>query len=525
MKPWIKQRYTIGKPFGYHIEKVIIKEHMVIADEAVKLSLIHNPSLHDQFHIHVFSSGDIHLTYGNERSLNYAFFALDEEKNHLEIGLMEGGPDFKIRGIIEGFYGTPWSHDDRLDVIKFIEDYRMNAYFYAPKDDPYHRSLWRVSYPDEELERLVELITQTQEKHIDFYFCISPGQDFIYTKDEEFEELFKKIDQVMSYGINHFSLLMDDIDYDLKGDSKDRFQRPGVAHAYISNRLNRYLASKLESYALVMCPTEYWQNWDTEYRKDLREGLDQEIMVFWTGYNTVAEYIPNDDGKRAKEIFNHPLILWDNYPVNDMATDHLFMGPLVNRGHQLGQSHLGMLSNPMIPWHLSKLPVITMADYMWNAMHYEPEQSYLEAIKELSRHDVSFEKALKIFADENRPSLIHYQPNDALQAWIEQRDFNALDSYFEKVNQACQTLKTSHVYKEFSAQALPWIERFEKDYQAWKLLKSGKAKTDDFQYIENDPHVMGYQVLAKIAKKMNLYHGKIYKKDRPNFWDNPKVKR
>jgi hyaluronoglucosaminidase len=525
MKPWIKERYTIGKTFSYRIERVIIKEHMVIADEEVKLSLFCNPSFHDNFTIHIFSSGDIHLNYGNERSLNYAFFALDEEKDHLEVGLLEGGPDFKIRGIIEGFYGTPWSHSDRLDVIRFIDDYRMNAYFYAPKDDPYHRFLWRESYPEEDLSRLVELIDEANQKHIDFYFCISPGQDFIYTKDEEFEELFKKINQVMSYGVKHFSLLMDDIDYDLKGESKDRFQRPGVAHAYISNRLNRYLASKLDSYAFVMCPTEYWQNWDTEYRKDLREGLDTEIMVFWTGYNTVAEYIPNFDGNRAKEIFNHPLILWDNYPVNDMATDHLFMGPLVNRGNKLSESHVGMLSNPMIPWHLSKLPVITMADYMWDSHTYQPEESYREAVKDLGRNDISFEQALKIFADENRPSLIHYQPNITLEKWIQNKDFHTLDEYFKRVHDACQILKTSDIYPEFTEQALPWIERFERDFQAWVKIKKGQATPADFEYIENDPHVMGYQVLAKIAKKMNLYHGKIYKKERPNFWDNPKVKR
>ncbi len=46
---------------------------------------------------------------------------------------------FKLRGIIEGFYGKPWSDENRIDIIRFCGKNKMNAYWYAPKDDPYHR--------------------------------------------------------------------------------------------------------------------------------------------------------------------------------------------------------------------------------------------------------------------------------------------------------------------------------------------------------------------------------------------------
>ncbi len=48
-------------------------------------------------------------------------------------------PEMPIRGSIEGFYGPPWSHEDRLSQLEFYGDNKLNTYIYAPKDDPYHR--------------------------------------------------------------------------------------------------------------------------------------------------------------------------------------------------------------------------------------------------------------------------------------------------------------------------------------------------------------------------------------------------
>lgn len=524
MNPLIKEIYTIGKPFIYRIDDVDLVNKKVISKDDIHVNYMCDPKLKDHFEIRTFSSGDLLIRYGNDRSFNYALCALQYEKDNVQLGIYEGGPDFEIRGIIEGFYGTPWRHEDRMDAISFIKEYRMNSYFYAPKDDPYHRQLWREPYPEKELKRFLELVHHADDSDVDFYFCISPGNDFIYTKQDEFESLFQKIDHLIAYGVKHFSLLMDDIDYVLKGESLERFQRPGVAHAYISNRMHRYIASKLTDYTFVMCPTEYWQNWDTEYRKDLKEGLDSEILVFWTGYNTVAEYIPNEDGIKAKDYFGHPLILWDNYPVNDMAFDHLFMGPLVNRGKKLGESHLGMLSNPMISWHLSKVAVITMADYMWNSASYHPEKSYQEALLDLAKGDKKVYEAMKAFADENRQSLIHYRINQDLEKMIEALDMQGLNRYFKRLNKMMNILLKQTINNMFTHDALPWIKRFKKDYKVWNKLIKKEATKDDFSYISEDKHVLGYQVLARVAAKMNLYDGKIYKKERPNFWDNPKVK-
>ena len=67
-------------------------------------------------------------------------------------------PSVSERGVIEGFYGNPWSHTDRLRQFEFYGQNKLNTYVYGPKDDPYHRARWRVPYPEKEASQLKELI-------------------------------------------------------------------------------------------------------------------------------------------------------------------------------------------------------------------------------------------------------------------------------------------------------------------------------------------------------------------------------
>src|SRR5699024_7329301 len=52
---------------------------------------------------------------------------------------IEDYPEIEFRGYIEGFYGYPWTHEERMSLMEDTAKYKMNTYIYAPKDDPYHR--------------------------------------------------------------------------------------------------------------------------------------------------------------------------------------------------------------------------------------------------------------------------------------------------------------------------------------------------------------------------------------------------
>jgi hyaluronoglucosaminidase len=98
----------------------------------------------------------------------------------------------KVRGVIEGFYGPPWSHTERLDLIRFCGEHGLNTWVHAPKDDPHHRELWRDPYPDDQLQLLSELVHEASRNEVEFVYAIAPGLDICYSHVSEFEALLAK---------------------------------------------------------------------------------------------------------------------------------------------------------------------------------------------------------------------------------------------------------------------------------------------------------------------------------------------
>ena len=139
-------------------------------------------------------------------------------------------PTMATRGTIEGFYGNPWTHEDRLSQIEFYGDYKMNTYIYAPKDDPYHREQWREPYPQSEMDRMQELIDTANESKVDFVFALSPGIDIQFggeAGEADYQALVNKCQSLYDMGVRSFAIFFDDIS------NKD-----GVAQASLLNRFN-----------------------------------------------------------------------------------------------------------------------------------------------------------------------------------------------------------------------------------------------------------------------------------------------
>src|SRR4026207_522685 len=115
-------------------------------------------------------------------------------------------PDF-LAGVIEGFYGQPWSQAERLELFDWMAAWGLNTYLYAPKDDLKHRALWRELYSAAEAETLRQLIHACRQRSIRFVYALSPGLDIRYGNDSELNHLSKRFEQMMALGCEHFSLL------------------------------------------------------------------------------------------------------------------------------------------------------------------------------------------------------------------------------------------------------------------------------------------------------------------------------
>ncbi|WP_297712082.1 beta-N-acetylglucosaminidase domain-containing protein [Clostridium sp.] len=290
-------------------------------------------------------------------------------------------PNMKTRGIVEGFYGTPWTHEDRLDQIRFYGENKMNTYIYAPKDDPYHRENWRDEYPESEMKRMNELIKTSNENKVDFVFAISPGIDIRFDGEEgeeDFQALVSKCESLYDMGVRSFAILFDDIN------NKD-----GVKQAELLNRFNEeFIKAKGDVKPLITVPTEY----DThvmggsidelkQYTKDFSSTLSSDIMVMWTGSVVVPEGIDKENVDFVKAIYGDRMGIWWNYPVTDYMKEKLALGPVYNVDTSLGEEIDFFVMNPMEHAELSKIALSTGADYAWNTSEYDYQESWKKSIE------------------------------------------------------------------------------------------------------------------------------------------------
>jgi hypothetical protein len=139
---------------------------------------------------------------------------------------------------------------------------------------------------------------------------------------------------------------------------------------------------------MVFGPTYYWgRGEDAEskpYLETIALELDPQILIFWTGPGVYCPTITREDAEQYKKAVRHPLIVWDNYPVND-ANPTLHLGPLTGRDPRLCEAVEGYMSNPMHSENeINRIPLLTIADYAYNPWAYDPERSIGQAILHLA---------------------------------------------------------------------------------------------------------------------------------------------
>ena len=151
-----------------------------------------------------------------------------------------------IRGVVEGFYGTPWTHEHRIDMLNFCNAHAFNAYIYAPKDDPYHRNKWREPYPEKKLEEIKFLIDCAQNNNVKFIFAVSPGLDLSYGSPEDINAMIQKLTTMYDLGVRDFAIFFDDIE-----------DKDGGAQAEFLNMIEKNFVNAHDDVSpLITVPTE-----------------------------------------------------------------------------------------------------------------------------------------------------------------------------------------------------------------------------------------------------------------------------
>ncbi len=307
------------------------------------------------------------------------------ENDELKTGDLEDYPLFETRGYIEGFYGKTWSNEKRLSVMSLMAKYGMNTFYYAPKDDIYHREKWRELYPENEIENLKNLYDYATENQLDFAWCIGPGLTYKYTSEEDFNLLIEKIKSIYNLGVRTFGLLLDDIPWEFQyEDDKEKFDGIVDAHIYLINKTYNALKELDNEINLTVCPTQYSGDEKGYYISKFGQGIPTDVKMFWTGAEICSRVLTVRESDELFRSTNHKPLFWDNFPVNDCEMfQEMHLGAIIGRDKELYKHCEGLISNVMEYAECSKIPLMTIADYLWNPNAYNPDDSLKNAHKEL----------------------------------------------------------------------------------------------------------------------------------------------
>lgn len=295
-------------------------------------------------------------------------------------------PSFPIRGVIEGFYGRPWSERERLDMLRFMGQTRLNYYFWAPKAVPSHRDEWRRPHSSEEMDSFRILLAESQSQGIHFVYGIAPGKSIRYGSREDYNALLAKVESILELGITDIALLMDDISQDLKNeDDKKLFRSLGEAQVALTGRLSSDLKRMNSQARLFFCPTKYFgeEPEKSDYLRTIGKGLPANVDIFWTGVRVYSPSITQADAVRIGNVLERKPLYWDNFPVNDYITSRLHLGPLFRRQGGLEHSTRGLVMNAMNQPEASKIALYTAASYLWNSKGYSADQAWQTALEEI----------------------------------------------------------------------------------------------------------------------------------------------
>lgn len=435
------------------------------------------------------------------------------DENKLLNTLIEDYADVQYRGVVEGYYGIPWSNENVVSYMEWGSKFKLNTFIYAPKDDPYHNSQWRDKYPEEELNKMKEMIEAGTRTKVRFIYAIHPFMSNGINKndfDNEIKHITDKFEQLYDLGVRQFALLADD------ASSETALQVKTI------NALTQWLNSKEGTYPLIFCPQSYSGTPSDSYFSQFTDGtsieingkseqvppVDEKVEIMYTG-NAIIGNVEDRNTQAFHDVTDRYPYYWLNWPTNDYTDSTLFLGKAeMLKGNQ---NHLnGLVSNPMCEAQLSKIGLFQVADYAWNIGAFDVDKSWkasfknvdaeaADALAEVSKHmsypkdGVYHQTGLAWEESEELAPYIEALESkvDAGQAAAEEAA--ALKAELEKILQATEDVMTLSKNDLLKSEFEPYRTSLD------ATLKASIAGLDALIYYDSDDYDTAWSEYGKIS--------------------------
>lgn len=414
---------------------------------------------------------------------------LDTGTENLACVTLNDYADQKSRGIVEGYYGYPYSVSVKKDLMRFMMRHKMNTYLYGAKSDPYHSEKWKDAYPQSltaEQEKngwmsqdmISEVSEVSHQTKVNFIWAIHPGNDFVYS-NTVVNDIMGKYEKMYSLGVRHFAVFVDDVgvpssEADLKANAD---HLTALQHA-IEEKWNVNPASPADTVRpLHFVPQIYCTSFasSTEQYNSFFRALSStpsNITIYTTGGGVWS--VPNSNDLAApREPLGRSVAWWWNYPCNDNADSQVFPMDTYSNFYDMPavwaqatlpsslNNGLGVVSNPMQQGEVSKTPLFSVANYAWNNDGFDNMSSWEASFKAVLPGNEQAQAAYRFLAP-----YLRYNNLDDLSSLVSSykktKDAAALIARMEEIETQCNvlvSLKDSPVegeallYKDLS----PWL--------------------------------------------------------------------
>ncbi len=290
-------------------------------------------------------------------------------------------------GVIEGFYGKPWTWEEREATIRFLAPHGYRFYIYAPKADPYLRRRWQEDHPTHIAARVKALAAACRGLKVRFGAGVSPFEAYNDFSGSVRDALARKLAFLDDVGVDDLAILFDD----MRGDIPDLAKR--------QVEMVEWAMSRTSATRVVVCPSYYSDDpildrvfgaRPKRYLEDLGAGLDPTVEIFWTGEEVISREFSAGHLRRVTEQMKRKPFLWDNYPVNDghRMSQYLHLRGFTGRPATLAKSISAHAINPTLQPTLFRIPALTLVESYRQGEKYAYGEAFRKAAVEVLGEDL-----------------------------------------------------------------------------------------------------------------------------------------
>lgn len=238
---------------------------------------------------------------------------------------------------LEGYYGPPLEHAERVALVQWLGQHDYDSYAYSPKDDPFARDRWREPYPPDQLAAFADLVAVCDDAGLELAMTMNPGLDWRVGDPSEVDALTAKLEAFHAMGVRGLAVAWDDV----PGEGATVGASHGEAVATAFERIG-------SDASWFTCPVDYAARTPTTYLRAFADALPPEVGIVWTGTGIVSPSLTGADAKGLARDLGRELLFGENFPVNDGGMAHvLHLGPYPTRDASFVHATKGAVVNFM----------------------------------------------------------------------------------------------------------------------------------------------------------------------------------